>query len=159
MRGPKQFGPTESKIGSYMVKSPYVASTDQSMQEAYDYMRECNIRHLPVIDDGELVGLISERDVKEAQATGEGKKLKVEDVMKRDVYVVQKSADLSEVVSVMAENKLGSVVIVDRYKNVVGIFTTTDALKILASLLDEEDEAPMRLDDEFFESWPEARYS
>ena len=58
----------EKTVGSYMIKSPYVASSDSSLQEALELLVECAIRHLPIVDDGRLIGLISERDLRAALA-------------------------------------------------------------------------------------------
>jgi len=102
-------------------------------------MRELAIRHLPVLQDERLVGLVSERDLKAAASLpeAEAKTLTVGDVMKRDVFVASADMQLSEVASEMAEGKLGSAIIVDAGGNVTGIFTTTDALRILAGLAEE----------------------
>lgn len=102
-------------------------------------MRELAIRHLPVLQDERLVGVVSERDLKPAASLPEveTKALTVGDVMKRDVFVASTDMQLSEVASEMAEGKLGSAIIVDAGGNVAGIFTTTDALRILAGLAEE----------------------
>jgi acetoin utilization protein AcuB len=102
-----------------------------------DTMRELAIRHLPIVQEERLVGLVSERDLKAAWGLPEAKKLAVGDVMKRDVFVAHSDMALSEVASEMADGKLGSAIIVDAGGNVTGIFTTTDALRILASLAED----------------------
>ncbi len=127
----------DSKISQYMVRYPHCVPPDLGLKETMDTMRELAIRHLPVIQEERLVGLVSERDLKSALGLPEAKKLTVGDIMKRDVFVANSDMALSEVASEMADGKLGSAIIVDAGGNVTGIFTTTDALRILASLAEE----------------------
>lgn len=127
----------DSKISQHMARYPHVIPPDLGLKDALDMMRELAIRHLPVLQEERLVGLVSERDLKAAASLPEAKTLNVGDVMKRDVFVASADMQLSEVASEMAEGKLGSAIIVDAGGNVTGIFTTTDALRILAGLAEE----------------------
>jgi acetoin utilization protein AcuB len=99
-------------------------------------MREHRVRHLPVLEAGKLVGLISQRDLHfiETLQDVDPNNTTVEEAMTTDVYITGPYAPLEEVAATMAENKYGSAVIVDRGK-VVGIFTTVDALSALTQLL------------------------
>lgn len=129
-----------------MVKSPYVIEPGASVKEAYDLMRELEIRHLPVVENGELKGLVSERDLHP-----EGKTTRISAVMKTDLYAVAPDAPLSEVVGAMLDRKLGSALVVSPDKEVIGIFTTIDALGILYEMLDQDGEE-LTLDD-YFDDW------
>ncbi len=123
----------DSMVGEYMVRSPKVAKPEMTVGEALKFLRELRIRHLPVVEGKRLVGLVSERDLIAAPANK-----KVRDVMVRKVYIARSTTALSEVASEMADNKYGSAVIVDKNNHVIGIFTTTDALRVLADM-DEKD--------------------
>ena len=137
-------------MGRYMVKSPFVIDPDATVKEARTMMGELGIRHLPVIaEDGELKGLVSERDLSSAKA--QEKNAKIADFMKTEVYTVEPDANLAEVVGVMADEKIGSALVVSPGNDVLGIFTTVDALRLLADLLDDEEE-DLSLDD-YFEDW------
>lgn len=137
-------------MGRYMVKSPFVIEPDASVNEARQMMTELGIRHLPVIaEDGELRGLVSERDLSSAKA--QEKNAKIADFMRTEVYTVEPDANLAEVVGVMADEKMGSALVVSPGNDVLGIFTTVDALRLLADLLDDEEEN-LSLDD-YFEDW------
>jgi acetoin utilization protein AcuB len=128
-------------IKDYMIRYPYIVSPDLSVQDAADYMSEMSIRHLPVVANERLKGIVSEREVKAALATDNPALLRVADVMKTDVYIAHPKEALSDVVNDMASEKVGSVIVVDDAHQVLGIFTTTDALKILADRMGElEDE-------------------
>lgn len=142
----------KKKLETFMVKSPYKGNPEMSLKEALDIMVECEIRHLPIVQDEKLVGVISERDLRAYTLLPMVEKLSLENVMKRDVFVAQKSSPLSEVVRTMQERKLGSTVVTNGENEVVGIFTVTDALDLLADLLDEDSSEEYVLDD-CYEPW------
>jgi acetoin utilization protein AcuB len=95
-------------------------------------MRSKNIRHLPVIENERLVGIVSDRDLKAAMSLPQSKQLSLSDIMTTDVFAVPSHMTLTHVAQQMAERKLGSVLIVNDANEVIGIFTTTDALNLLA---------------------------
>ena len=99
-------------------------------------MREHGIRHLPVLEAGKLVGLLSDRDIKlvETLADVDPKKVTVAEVARDDVYSVPPDNLLDDTVDNMAERKIGSALIVQNNK-LVGIFTEIDALIALSDLL------------------------
>lgn len=144
----------KTPIAVHMVKSPYTCEPQQTLREAQEFMRECGIRHLPVIENDRLVGMISDRDLGPALAYPNGSSLRVQDVMKQDVYVAERDSSLKEVVLYMMENRIGSTVIVNEKRNVVGIFTATDALGVLADLLDDDDVEDLFVGD-YIDTWDE----
>jgi len=107
------------------------------MSQAHNMMREHSIRHLPVLEGGALVGLVSERDLHliETLPDADPAEVTVEDAMTVDVYCVGPEDRVDAVVEWMASHKLGSAVVVDRRGAVEGIFTTIDALQVLAEVL------------------------
>jgi acetoin utilization protein AcuB len=123
-------------VRDHMTVSPFVVSSRHTLAEAHQLMREKNVRHLPVVDDGRLVGMVSQRDLylletlKGVDPTAET----VEEAMTTEPFAVPPDASLQEVASTMAGHKYGSAVVVDKGA-VIGVFTTTDALRALASLL------------------------
>ena len=143
----------DNTLGTHMVRGPFVADPDMSPREALETMRELEFRHLPVVRDGRLVGIVSERDLREAVQLPQAKKLRLEDMMKTGVFWVQKETPLKKVVFEMADKKYGSAIVLNDKREVIGIFTTTDALRILGEILDESGEDDFLLDDETFESW------
>lgn len=123
-------------VQKFMTLSPFVVSSSRSLSEAHQLMRERNIRHLPVVDDGKLVGILSQRDVYLVE-TLKGLDPVTETVgeaMTPEPFAVAPDAPLDEVASTMAEHKYGCAVVVDKGA-VVGLFTTVDALRALASVL------------------------
>ncbi len=123
-------------IEDVMTKSPKVVSHGSPLSEASEIMRECNIRHLPVVNTkGQVIGLISERDIRLVNSLPRNFVCTVDDVMTPNPYIVQKGAPLSQVVSEMRIQKYGAAIIVDDIGQVCGVFTTIDALSVLSDLV------------------------
>lgn len=123
-------------IQKYMTTSPHTIGDDQPMAVAHQLMREYKIRHLPVLHGAKIVGLVSDRDLNmvESLKDVDPRKVLVSEAMTQDPYLVSPDAALDEVVSTMAESKIGSAVVTQNGK-VVGIFTTVDACRAFSDLL------------------------
>lgn len=107
------------------------------MAQAHAIMRAHHIRHLPVLESGKIVGIVSERDLHliETLPGGDPDDVTVEEAMTESVYVVPGEAPVDGVVERMAERKYGSAVVVNPVGVVEGIFTTVDALQVFADVL------------------------
>lgn len=121
-----------------MTTYPFVATDDMTLKSAMRLMKEFHIRHLPVIDEGKIIGVVSERDLLRLESNFDFTGATVGEVMVRNPYVARVGTPLEEVTDVMAAHKFGCAVVVNSQEEVLGIFTTTDALKILTSILKEE---------------------
>jgi acetoin utilization protein AcuB len=119
-------------IRTFMTASPHTIGRSQPIARAHERMREHGVRHLPVLEAGKLVGILSQRDALfvETLRDVDPEQVPVEDAMSEEVYTVGPETPLAEVVAAMAERKYGCVV-VGEGAHVAGIFTTTDALRIL----------------------------
>lgn len=124
------------KISKYMTTTPHTVGKGQTLVVAHTMMHEHQIRHLPVLEGGKLLGLLSDRDLSliESLKDVDPSKVRVEEAMSQEVYSVSPEASLDEVVLEMASKKYGSAVVMQNNK-VVGIFTTVDALRTLGELL------------------------
>lgn len=124
------------QIKKYMTTDVQTIGDEQPMSVAHRLMREKQIRHLPVLHQGKLVGVVTDRDLRliETLRDVDPAKVAVSEAMTSDVYTVSPDAALNEVVSAMAVSKYGSAVVVD-HGHVVGIFTTVDACSAFADLL------------------------
>lgn len=125
------------RVERYMTASPHSIGKDQFLVHAHELMRNHAIRHLPVLDGGRLVGVLSDRDLHLIETLRDvtPDKVTVEEAMTPVVYSVAPRAPLHEVVREMAAHKYGCAVVVDD-REVVGIFTTIDALRAFADLLE-----------------------
>lgn len=126
----------ELTVSDRMTHTPHLIGVEQPMAAAHEMMRQNGIRHLPVLHGGKLVGIVSLRDLHfiETLRDVDPEAVRVEEAMTQDVYTVPPRTPLKEVVSEMAERKLGSAVVVDGTR-IVGVFTTIDALDTLATML------------------------
>ena len=99
-------------------------------------MTEHRIRHLPVLDGGRVVGIISDRDLGMVESIPgiDPDTVTVEEAMTPDPYVVGPEEPLGAVIAALAEHKYGTAVIV-KDNRLAGIFTTVDALQAFAKAL------------------------
>lgn len=123
-------------IQKYMTTNPHSIGKYQTLATAEKIMHQHKIRHLPVLDGGQLIGIISDRDVKflESFKDVDPSKVKLDSMYIEKVFTVEPDAHLDEVCDVMAENKYGSTVVMSNNK-LVGIFTWVDALRAMSDLL------------------------
>jgi len=128
--------PRAYPIREFMTPSPHSIGREQPLSVAHERMRKLGIRHLPVLDAGKLVGILSQRDALfiETLRDVDPATVPVEDAMSPDVYIVQPDTPLVDVANAMADHKYGCAVVTDGHK-VVGIFTTVDAVRVLAGLV------------------------
>lgn len=125
-------------IDSVMTRTPLTVGIDEPVRVAQDLMIDHEFRHLPVVDSGSLVGIVSDRDIAavENDAASEelAERLRVRDVCSLECYAVAPGAPLDVVLTEMAERRIGSAVVVEEGK-VAGLFTATDACRHFAEFL------------------------
>lgn len=121
------------KVADYMSAPAVTVGEDQLLSSCKRMMAEHNIRHLPVLRGGQSVGILSDRDIKLAYAVEYEKanNLLAKDVFSDEVFTAKPGDDLGMVAGKMAEAGLGSAVVVDDRGHVVGIFTATDACRVV----------------------------
>jgi CBS domain-containing protein len=118
-----------------MTPSPATIASDATIADAKTTMREQGVRHLPVVEAGAVVGMLSEREVDLIAAIMDRNMdvLGVKLAMMHNMLVVPPEQTLAEVAQTMATTKCGSAVVMDG-DTVMAIFTTVDALAVLAEL-------------------------
>lgn len=123
-------------IGDCMTANPVTIPAALSLADAAERMYEHGIRHLPVIDRGHVVGLVSERDL--ALVMGipgvDKERVEVTEAMVPHPYIVSPETPLEEVVAVMHERKIGTAVVM-KNGEMRGIFSVIDALAVLLFML------------------------
>ncbi len=123
-------------VARFMSATPVVVEQERTLAEAHDLMRRHGIRHLPVLDRGRLVGVVSQRDLYLLE-TLRGVDIateRVAEAMTADPFTTSPDAPLDAVAAEMADHKYGCAVVMED-GGVVGVFTTVDALRALATLL------------------------
>jgi acetoin utilization protein AcuB len=132
-------------VRNWMSKNPVTIDEEDSMQHASSIMREYKIRMLPVMRNGELVGIISDTDLKRASASDATmldihellyliSRIKVHDIMNRDPITVPDDYTVEETAEVLVEHNISGVPVMDCNGRLVGIITRHDIFKILMSL-------------------------
>jgi len=123
-----------------MTPFPHSIGLDVTLRVAHDMMTEHAVRHLPVTNSRELVGVISHSDVMAVWARKTGHvaldELTVKDVYISDVYVVELDEPLENVLHTMADRHIGSA-IVTRHGRLSGVFTWVDACRCFGDYLAE----------------------
>ncbi len=129
-----RFAPT---IQDYMTASIHSIGAEQTVAKAHAVMREHKIRHLPVLHGGQLVGIVSDRDLYwvETLSDVDDNAMRVDEAMTQIPYAVEPETPLRQVIREMEQHKYGSAVIM-KHEKVIGVFTTTDALRALGDALD-----------------------
>ena len=125
-------------IKTVMTPFPFSIDAADDIAEARRRMEEHGIRHLPVLADGEPIGILSTRDLERAEAAmavaGDPHAARVGDVCRFPAYAVGLDEPLDNVLVHMATERVGSALVL-RGDKVVGIFTTTDACRLFAAHL------------------------
>ena len=127
-----------------MTGSPVTLKPEDTVDLVNDVISLGRIRHIPVLEDGRLVGLLSERDLIGAAATtifGLKQKRKsallktvlIKDVMKKRVISVKPDTPIKDAAHLMADKKIGCVPVIES-GTLVGLLTTTDILRYVEQL-------------------------
>ena len=133
-------------VGERMTKRPITVDPETPFEDALHLMRREKIRRLPVVDKkGKLVGIVTEKDLLYASPSPVTSlsiyelhyllsKLKVHEVMTKEVITVTEYTPLEEAARIMADNKIGALPVM-RGDKLVGIITETDLFKIFLEML------------------------
>ncbi|RLC63716.1 MAG: hypothetical protein DRI80_03225 [Chloroflexota bacterium] len=129
-----------------MTLHPLTMEPTASITEAHRYMKENHIRHLPIVDSkGKMVGLVTRETLMQAMPSSVTtlsiwemnyalNKVKVRDVMVRDIITVEEDMPIEQAARIMTENKIGCLPVM-RNGSLVGIITDTDMLSTLMELM------------------------
>lgn len=125
-------------IREYMSPAPQTISFEKPVRVAKQIMSELGIRHLPVIQEKKVVGLVSDRDIRLLEFWGvtDLEEQPIREAMTPDPYSVRPDIPLVEVLHEMVEKGYGSALIKEG-ENILGIFTTIDALHVLYDMFKE----------------------
>jgi len=132
-------------VSEWMTPDPQTVSADTPVMEAMQRLREGGYRRLPVTRDGKLIGIVTDRDLKEAtpsKATTLSiyelnyllSKLRVKDVMKSPVITVRAEDPIEQAALLMEEHRVSGLPVLDG-NALVGILTITDLMRALVSFL------------------------
>lgn len=121
------------KVKSWMVTEVITASPEDTVEEAIQMMRRFSIRHIPVIENGELVGLVTESNLR-AYLSPERLQLPLKEVMILNPITVDPETSIDEAARIIYKYKIGGLPVVSKDK-LVGIITITDILEAFIELM------------------------
>jgi acetoin utilization protein AcuB len=130
-------------IRRWMTKSPVVIGSRETLAEARRRMDKGNFRRLPVLESGELVGIITDRDLR--QQIGQLEHTRVDTVMAKPVITVTPDMLLDQAAYLLVKHKVGGLPVVEG-RGVVGIITAIDMLRAFAEVLGAAEEGVSRID-------------
>ena len=132
-------------VKNWMSKNVITVDEKDSMQDAMKHLKEHDIHMLPVMKKRKLIGIVTDRDLKRASASDATTlevhellylltKIKVKDIMTRDVITVPPDYTVEETAQVLQKNRISGAPVVDADGQLVGTITQTDLFKVLISL-------------------------
>jgi acetoin utilization protein AcuB len=123
-------------VREIMTPTPWVVEVTDSLRRVHARLLESDVRHLPVVDRGKLVGIISERDVPSdlvspgARGGFDRGDRPVSNYMSSDVICVTSESDLGDAIELMLEHRIGAVPVVDLDgERLIGIVSYVDVLR------------------------------
>lgn len=132
------FGEVDPPVSDHMTRAVRTVDTDQAIEEAIDACRELAVRHLPVMEDGRFMGILSDRDLRRAIGRGVALDTPVREAMTRDTLIVEPHERMSRAATLMHEAKISALPVLDDGE-LVGILTLTDLLDHCMNTLREPD--------------------
>ena len=132
----------EALVKDWMTREVVTVSPDASLPEAHRLMSDNNIRRLPVLKGGRLVGVVTRGDVRGAEPSEATSlsiwemnyllaKLKIKQIMTRDPLTATEDMTLGEVAKIMLDNKVSGLPVIGKEGTVVGIITESDIFRMI----------------------------
>ncbi len=129
-------------VGNWMTKDVISVDVNDSMQDAARLIRKHKIKRLPVMENGKLVGIVTDRDLKRASASDVTtleihellfliSEIKISDIMTKDPITIPLDYTIDEAAQILLEHKLSGAPVVDDEGQVAGIITQTDIFRVL----------------------------
>ncbi len=133
-------------VGDIMTADPIIAEPDTTVEQVMALMQEASIRHVPIVDSGGILGVVSNRDLTFIHGLpgvfDKGGDRRIEEVLDapvsvilksrflidRDVVTIDRDAPLEQAVNILVGSKLGALPVVDD-EELVGILSTVDVLR------------------------------
>jgi acetoin utilization protein AcuB len=117
----------EMKVKKRMAKKLVTTRKDATVADAINLMKKHSIRHLPVVEDGELLGWVTERDIREAYLASLIEQVSIGDIMTKDPITISPGANLEEAAELLYRHGIGGLPVVDKGK-LVGVITVADIM-------------------------------
>ena len=133
-------------VADYMTQNPVTIAPDAGIDEAAKILDKGHFRRLPVVEHGKLVGFFTNRDLLRASPSAATTldrfemrtllaKIKVADVMQKNVITVTDTMTIEEAALVMAREKIGGVPVLSEVGKLVGIISSTDIFRAFIAVM------------------------
>jgi acetoin utilization protein AcuB len=133
------------KVVDVMTKDPLTLTPNETIGQADELMNTNKIRQLPVVQGKDLIGIVTDRDIRSflsgslgVEAREEALNTKVREIMTTEPISVSSDDDLQEAIELMIDEKIGGIPVVDEAEGLVGIVTYVDVLRCFLNRLQEE---------------------
>lgn len=113
------------KVKNWMKAEPVTIERTMLIQEAAELMKKHAIRHLPVVDDGQLVGFITQTDLRQYFFLSMVEDIPVHDVMVMNPITVEVNSSIDQAARLIHDYKIGGLPVMDK-KRLVGVITASD---------------------------------
>ena len=136
------------KVREWMTPNPFTLTEEDRVKTAVQHLLRAGIRHVPILRDGALVGIVTDRDLRRALPSVEAgaspakyqafmERTTLKQVMRSDPVTCTPDTDIADAVRIFVERKLGAIPVVDDGE-LVAILTQIDILRAFLSVLEEE---------------------
>lgn len=124
-------------VKEHMTKNPLVLSPDMDVTVAFSKITDRNVRQAPVVEDGKLRGIVTDRDLRMALVQSNTQPgLQVRSIMTEDPITVDENSYLREAARLISKNKFNALPVLSDSGELIGVLTTTDILNGLVKALD-----------------------
>ena len=125
------------RVQGVMQRHVVTLSPNDTLRDAYELMQEGGFRHIPILDDEELVGIVSDRDILLQATSDDGDAavpdMLLADIMTTDLITCSATARLADVAASMVDHKIDALPVMDGNGQLVGIVTSTDLLLLVGA--------------------------
>jgi len=123
------------KVGEWMERKLVTIDRKTTIQETISLMKKHSIRHLPVVEEGRLVGLVTEGDMRQVFVASLIEELSIDDVMIKDPITVKVDTEIDDAARVIHYNKIGGLPVIDENQRLLGIITVADIMAAFIELM------------------------
>jgi len=139
MNQPEPGGVRMITVGDFMTRDLVTVQEGDDLALAESILRLGAIRHLPVVRDGRLSGLVTHRDLLRSATRKDVRTARAGDIMIRDVVAVRPQTSLVQAARIMLANKFGCLPITEEDGRLVGIITESDFVRFAADVVQDLD--------------------
>jgi len=150
------------RVEDLMTSKVFTVEQNDLIDRVFFLIHYEKVRHLPVVEKGKVIGIVSDRDMYKAMGPKSNSNAieamssqgstelhviskKVQNIMRRGVLTVHPDTYASEAAAIMADNKVGALPVVNKDNKLVGIISSTDILRVFSKIEKASEEREKRI--------------